>query len=667
MFNNRILFLEEEIRHHDYHYYTKQAPQITDPEYDALVVELRDLYDNRIPESSVLFKPGVTLPMPGRVEKMHDRPMISLRTEVDTTVAPIETFHKKVLEVNPNPRYVAEYKYDGLAVSLKVTKNRIRSAVLRGDGEKGEDVWDNIRYIANIPTHIYDHTVTEIRGEVVMLRSRFREANKFREEIGKSLYANPRNAVSGIVRSLPGAKMDLWSNALPGIIAEGLVFIPYSVFRTPGAEEKTQLEDLLILSELFKSMYFVLPSETLGTPEELYRAYEIIEEKRSNIGFDIDGVVYKVNDPETRKKMGTTGREPNWAIAHKYKAERAETRLLAIDVQVGPSGRLTPVARLYPVFVGGVTVTNVTLSNVFQIRKKKIRVGDMVVVQRAGDVIPEILGPARSNYRREYVPNFRLRHECPECKTELRRQKEMVHTDCPNWNCPAQVKGRLTEAFGRTCLDVEGIGPSTISNIVDFLGVRDVYEVLDLTEDELGRAGIGDADSKSIADGIADLRENPIAIDRVIRAFGIPKVGQSASRKLAPYIDGWRTSSGLRFGANKVKLNEDVLAAVNDAERTMQVEMCALLSRLNVVQPPAEREGKLKDKLYAMTGGHATLSRPDLQDLIISHGGKITGSPNKMTTAYLVGSGASAAKVDKARKLGVEIIDINDFVDSLKD
>lgn len=664
MFENRIHQLEEVIREHDRRYYTDQAPIIPDSEYDAMVVELRDRYDNRIPMTSVLYKPGVTLPMPGRVEKTHDRPMISLRTEVDTTIKPIEDFHRRVLEVNPDPRYVAEYKYDGIAMSLKIRNKRIAAAVLRGDGEKGEDVLDNVRFISNIPPEIYDSTIEEVRGEVVMMRSRFRECNKFREEIGLKPYVNPRNAVSGIVRSLPGAKMDLWSNALPGIIAEGMVFIPYSVYRTIGAEPTTQLEDLRQVRELFRSMYYSLPEMTLGTPEELYEAYHSIEDKRGNIGFDIDGVVYKVNDPETRKKMGVTGREPNWAIAHKYRAERAETRLLEIDVQIGPSGRLTPVARLQPVFVGGVTVTNVTLSNVFQVRKKNVRVGDMVVVQRAGDVIPEILGPTRGNHRYDYVPNFKMPHKCPECGADVVRLKHMTHYDCTNWWCPAQVKGRLTEAFGRTCLDVEGIGPSTISNIVDFLEVRHVYEVLDLTEDELYRAGLGDADSKTIADGLADLRENPINVDRVIRAFGIPKVGQSASRKLAPYITGWEEGR-LNFGASNVDLNEDVAAAIANAEVSMQTELCAMMQRLHIVKPPIEQDGKLKGKLYAMTGGHANLSRDDIKDLIIANGGKVTGSPNKMTTAYLVGSGASSAKVDKARKLGVEVIDINDFVNSI--
>lgn len=663
MLDNEIIRLEGEIYQHDRAYYDRHAPTITDSEYDLKIVRLRDLYAGAIPPSSVLYYPGKTLPMPGRIEKTHDRPMISLRTEVLTSQFPIDAFHQRVLEVTPEPEYVAECKYDGLAVSLRVVKGRIHSAVLRGDGEKGEDVWDNVRYINNIHTYLSDTSIEEIRGEIVMFKSKLETCNKYRRDLNKDPYVNTRNAAAGMVRTLQVGS-DLWSNALPALISESLLFIPYSVFRKAGSPMTTQSEDLEFLWREFGVMDH-LPSVIVSKePAQLYSLYKTIEEQRQKLPFEIDGAVYKVNDVATQRKLGVTGREPNWAIAHKYKAEEVETKLLSIDTQVGPSGRLTPVARLQPVFVGGTTITNVTLSNVFQIRKKGIRIGDTVIVRRAGDVIPEIVGPSADNVRQMYVPNFRLRHECPECKTEFRRAKGMVNSDCPNWNCPAQVKGRLTDAFSRDCLDVDGIGPGVIEALVDYLGVSTVPEILDLTEDDLYRAGLGDSTSVSLAAALADLRETPIPIDRAIRAFGIPKVGNSASRKLAPYISGWNNGE-IDFHLDKVSLNEDVVANIHDAVKKFQVEMCGIMERLSTVQPPVESEGKLKGKSFAMTGGHATLSRTELADIITRNGGKVTGAPNKATTAYLVGSGASPAKVDKAKRLGVEIIDVNTFINSL--
>lgn len=662
MGNNRIVYLEEVIAKHDHAYYTRQAPTIPDSEYDAMIVELRDLYGACIPATSVLYKPGKTLPMPGRIEKKHDRPMISLRTEVSTSIAPIEMFHKRVLEVDPDPEYVAECKYDGLAVSLKVNRGKIHSAVLRGDGEKGEDVWDTVRYVGNMKSYLDDKSITEIRGEIVMLKNKLLKCNEFRVEIGMPAYVNTRNAAAGMVRTLQTGDVNLWTKALPAMIEESLVFIPYSIFRDTGSVK--QSEALEYLWREFNTYYYIPPAMVFKTPEDLYRVYQHIESKRHELPFDIDGAVYKVNSPTIQRRMGVTGREPNWAIAHKYKAEEAECTLVNIDVQVGTSGRLTPMARIVPTFVGGTTVTNITLSNVFQIRKKGIRKGDKIIIRRAGDVIPEIVGVSPNNVRKNYVRNFKMPSFCPECGGEVRRPHEMTNYECGNWECPARVIGRLTEAFAKDCLDVDGIGPAVIEALVNNLGVRTVPEVLDLTEDELIRAGIGEGTSSTIANAIADLRENPIPIDRAIRAFGIPHVGNSASRKLAPYIDGW-DKGVMDFHLDEVSLTEPAVNNINDAVKKFQTEMCGIMERLQLIRPPMPGEGKLKGKIYAMSGSHPTIGRSDIQDLIVKHGGKVIGAPNKATTAFLVGSGCSASKVDKAKGLGVEIVDLSEFINDL--
>lgn len=646
MSKQRIEELEEQIKHHDELYYGKDAPEITDPEYDSLVVELRNLTEGSL-KPSVLDKPGKGTSTAGLTQVKHIRPMLSLRTEVDTSIAPIRAFVERVYKDYPGVTIVSEYKYDGLAASLRYENGILVDAVLRGDGEIGESVRFNMDSIQGIETIIDNIFITEIRGEIMMPKSGLEYINQIRIAAGEKPYVNCRNAVAGIVRSKSSHPKAL----------ETLVFNPYSSFGDNAIWN--QSESLDRLGGFCKIHQY--GDNVTYVAEKLYEEYLDMEKNREFLEFDIDGIVFKVDDLSIQMKMGVTGREPRWAIAHKFVPQKALTTLEAIDIQVGQSGRLTPVARLKPVFVGGVTVTNVTLSNIFQIRKKKVRVGDIVEVQRAGDVIPEIAGVASSNVRKGYVKNFRMPDRCPVCRGDVVRDKGTVNSHCLDPDCQAQVTGKFVRIARREIFDIDGLGPAVASQLLAG-GIVQTSHLLECDEIDLREAGLGVADSVKLASEFKRILHTPISMKRLIQSLNIPTIGDSASKVLAEKFPTKESFLSMKYedlsipGITKLNLKH-IIHYFNNYEHIAE----SLFGLFTIAQEEKVIEGELTGKTIVVTGGFAPWTADDLSELIAKYGGKVGSGVSKSTDLLIHGKGAGS-KLAKAINLGIPMMTIEEFV-----
>src|SRR3990167_9216204 len=424
--HDRLLALHAQLHHHAHQYYVLDAPHIPDAEYDRLFRELQAL-EMAHPEWVTPDSPTQRVggkPLDAFATVRHVVPMLSIRTETDTESTGAEAFDARVrkeLELTPSDapvEYVAELKFDGLAMSLRYEQGVLVQAATRGDGEYGEDVTQNIRTIGQIPLRLPEGVpaVLEVRGEVYMRRDDFEAMNEKQREKGEKTFVNPRNAAAGAVRQLD-----------PGIAAQRpLSFFAYGLGEvTPAEQGGPAFATHYAMLQTLKSWGFPVAAQVdiaRGAPE-LIAYHQHIGASRDQLPYDIDGVVYKVNSLPLQRQLGFVTREPRWAVAHKYPAQEQITKVLGIDVQVGRTGKLTPVARLDPVFVGGTTVSNATLHNLFELRRKRVRVGDQAIVRRAGDVIPEVVGIVSTSPRTTYVPNFRMPRSCPICGSAVVREK----------------------------------------------------------------------------------------------------------------------------------------------------------------------------------------------------------------------------------------------------
>ncbi|MEN9417274.1 MAG: NAD-dependent ligase LigA, partial [Pseudomonadota bacterium] len=467
------------LHHHAYLYYVLDRPEVPDAEYDRRFQALQDIEQRRpdllTPDSPTQRVGG--RPVEGFAAVRHAVPMLSIRTETDTTQAGALAFDARVrreLGLGPDApavEYAAELKFDGLAISLRYEHGVLVQAATRGDGETGEDVTANIRTIGQVPLQLRDlaqaaPAVLEVRGEVYMRRDAFERMNERQRAAGEKTFVNPRNAAAGAVRQLD-----------PCVAARRpLSFFAYGVGDVRGwAQPDTHAATLDALAA------FGLPvsadrAVVDGGPG-LIDFHQCMGARRDALPFDIDGVVYKVNSLALQRQLGFLTREPRWAVAHKYPAQEQATRLNGIEVQVGRTGKLTPVAKLEPVFVGGTTVSNATLHNLFELRRKGVRVGDHVIVRRAGDVIPEVVGRMPGE-RAAYVPNFRMPQACPVCGGPVRREKGSLEHRCTGGlTCAAQRKQALLHFAGRRAMDIEGLGDKLVDQLVDGGLVRTLPEL----------------------------------------------------------------------------------------------------------------------------------------------------------------------------------------------
>ena len=654
------------LHHHAHLYYVLDQPQVPDVEYDRRFRELQELEaqrpDLRTPDSPTQRVIGRVLE--GFTPVQHAVPMLSIRTETDTTDAGAQAFDARVRRElglapgDPEVEYAAELKFDGLALSLRYEHGVLVCAATRGDGQTGEDVTQNIRTIGQVPLRL--HTggdtpppVLEIRGEVYMRRDAFERLNERQRELGQKSFVNPRNAAAGAVRQLDPAVA----------AARPLSFFAYGLGQTEGWEQPaTHAATLDAIAAL--GLPVCADRAVVRGVGGLVDFHRRMGERRDALPFDIDGVVYKVNDLGLQRRLGFVTREPRWAVAHKYPAQEQATRLHGIEVQVGRTGKLTPVAKLDPVFVGGTTVSNATLHNVFELRRKGVRVGDTVIVRRAGDVIPEVVGRMPGE-RAGYVPNFHMPRSCPVCASPVRRERGGIDHRCTGGlYCPAQRKQALLHFASRRAMDIEGLGDKLVDQLVDAGLVRSLADLYTLSPQSLAALDrMGERSAANVLDALARSRRTTLA--RFILALGVRHVGEATARDLARH-----------FGSldRIMEASEAALLEVPDVGPVVARSICEFF------QQPHHREivgqlraagvaweegegtaraaapGVLAGRTLVLTGTLPTLTRDEAKALIEAAGGKVAGSVSKKTSAVVAGEEAGS-KLDKARELGVPVLD----------
>ncbi len=666
----RALELRAEIEKHDHQYYVLDAPLISDDEYDRLFRELQAL-EQAHPELLTADSPTQRVGgkvLDGFASVRHVVPMLSIRTETDTTASGAFAFDARVRrelklsEDDPPVEYAAELKFDGLAINLRYEDGVLVSAATRGDGETGEEVTANVRTVGQIPLRLRTEeppVVIEVRGEIYMKRDDFLRFNARAEAAGKKMLVNPRNGAAGSIRQLDSHIA----------ASRPLSFYAYGLGEVKGW--KVPVTHSAVLDALSN---FALPvcaeRAVLHGPQPLADFHRRIGERRASLPFDIDGVVYKVNALALQTQLGFVSREPRWAVAHKYPAEEANTEVLGIDIQVGRTGALTPVARLAPTFVGGVTVTNATLHNEDEIRRKDIRVGDTVVVRRAGDVIPEVvrvLPEKRPIMAAEFVmPGF-----CPICGSHVvRSENETVARCSGGLFCPAQRKQALIHFASRRAMDIEGLGDKLVEQLVDGGVVRtpaDLYKMGLLALVSLER--MADKSASNLLAAIEKSKQTTLA--RFIYALGIRNVGETTARDLARH-----------FGSldRILAADEDALMQVDDVGPVVAQclrEFCAEPHNLEVVEQlraagvvwaenPVEKttqpveDSVLAGKVFVLTGTLPSMTRDEARAMIDAAGGRANATVSKKTD-YLLAGAEAGSKLEKALKLGVAVIDEAQF------
>ena len=661
----RAQHLRAEIARYDHHYYVLDAPLVPDAEYDRLFRELQALEaahpELQTPDSPTLRVGGAVLAAFAPVR--HTVPMLSIRTETDVEASGAFAFDARIrrelrlTELDPPIEYSAELKFDGLAISLRYEDGLLVRAATRGDGENGEDVTANVRTVGDIPLRLRGEEasalpkVLEVRGEIYMRRADFLRFNLEAEARGEKTLVNPRNAAAGSIRQLDSKIA----------ATRPLAFFAYGLGEYEGWSIPETHAGVLDALACF-GLPVCAERAVLQGPQALADFHARIGARRGDLPFDIDGVVYKVNRLDLQAELGYVSREPRWAVAHKYPAEEACTEVLGIDIQVGRTGALTPVARLAPVFVGGVTVTNATLHNEDEVRRKDVRVGDTVVVRRAGDVIPEVVRmlPER---RPIMAPEFVLPKTCPVCGSHVVRGADEAVARCSGGLfCPAQRKQALLHFAARRAMDIEGLGEKLVEQLVDADIVRtpaDLYRLGLLALANLER--MAEKSASNLLEAIE--RSKTTTLARFIFALGIRNVGESTARDLARH-----------FGALDALLEADetALLAVPDvgpivAQCLLQFlaephnrEVIEQLRAAGIVFPEGEGEaaelGPLAGKMLVLTGTLPQLARDEAKALIEAAGGKVSGSVSRKTH-YVVAGSEAGSKLAKAQELAVPIID----------
>jgi DNA ligase (NAD+) len=675
----RVDALRELLHHHAHRYYVLDEPEIPDAEYDKLFRELQQL-EEKHPEFASPDSPTQRVggkPMEGFAKVRHKVPMLSIRTETDIEASGARNFDARVRrelglkESDPPVEYVAELKFDGLALNLRYERGVLVQAATRGDGEIGEEVTQNIRTIGQIPLRLPKDAppVLEVRGEVYMRRDDFERMNEQqREKIakgakGEKTFVNPRNAAAGAVRQLD-----------PNIARQRpLSFFAYgwgemSPPEQGGPEFKTHYEALLAL----RSWGFpVSPrTEVARGPEELVAYHQAVGKERDKLPFDIDGVVYKVNSLALQRKLGFVSREPRWAVAHKYPAQEQVTTVQSIDVYVGRTGKLTPVARLEPVFVGGVTVTNATLHNEDEARRKDVRVGDTVIVRRAGDVIPEVVAVVPEKRQRN-SQQFTMPRRCPVCGSEAVREEGEADYRCTGGLfCGAQRKQAILHFAQRRAMDIEGLGEKLVDQMVDgniIKALPDLYRIGLAGLTALERMG-----EKSAQNVLAALEKSKhTTLPRFLYGLGIRHVGEATAKDLARHFG--QLDAIMDASVEQLLEVNDVGPVVAESihkffEQSHNREVVEQLRACGVTWEEgaaAERVPKLlAGKTVVLTGTLPTLTRDEAKDMLEAAGAKVAGSVSKKTD-YVVAGAEAGSKLDKAQELGVPVLDEQGLKDLL--
>ena len=650
----RLDELREQINRHNHLYYAEDRPEVSDTEYDRLwreLVALEQAHPELVTPDSPTQRPGGR-----RAETFapveHMVAMLSLDNAM--TVEELQEFEARIRRAVPglSPAYVCEPKIDGLGVALLYERGRFVRGATRGDGRIGEDISQNLRTIKSIPATLSGPLKgarkLEVRGEVYMPREAFARLNAGLEEAGQPVFANPRNAAAGAVRQKD-----------PAVTASrplAIFLYHVSVLEPPGFRSQWER-----LEALRQSGFPVNPrSQRAGTLDEVVAYCRTLEAERDALGYDADGVVVKVDDLEHQRRLGATAHHPRWAIAYKFTARQATTRVLGITINVGKSGALTPTAQLEPVELAGVTVSNVSLHNEDEVRRKDVRVGDTVLVERAGDVIPYLVQVVTDKRPPDAVP-FTMPTHCPACGGLAARVEGEAVWRCTNTACPAQLKERLFHWGSRRAMDIEGLGEVIIGQLVDRGLVRDFADLYALDVDTL-------ADLERLAKKSAQNLHRAIeasktrGLTRLLNALGIRMVGERAAQLLAARFGTMeRLVAASEADINEIygigpQIAQAVTTFLAEPRNRATIERLAAAGVVMAEEGHTEGPRPLEGKTLVLTGGLATLSRDQAKDLVLRLGGRITGSVSKKTDYVIVGEDAGS-KVDDAKRLGVATLD----------
>ena len=674
----RAEVLRREIERHNHAYYVLDRPTVPDAEYDRLYRELQAIevgHPQLLTDDSPTRRVGGK-PLAGFTQVRHAVPMLSIRTETDTEPSGARAFDARIRrelglgEVDAPVEYAAELKFDGLAINLRYEHGILIQAATRGDGETGEDVTQNIRTVHCIPLRLQGAVpeLLEVRGEAYMSRPDFQRYNDRQCALGKAALVNPRNGAAGSIRQLD-----------PAMAADRpLSFYAYGLGDTRGWA--IPLSHSGVLDALAA---FGLPvcehRATVQGADGLIGFHARMREGRDHLPFDIDGVVYKVNSLALQQRLGFVTREPRWAVAHKYPAEEMLTTVESIEVQVGRTGAITPVARLAPVFVGGVTVTNATLHNETEARRKDVRIGDTVIVRRAGDVIPEVVSVVMERRpRRDLLgdeplyPAFELPKVCPVCGSTVERPEDEAIARCTGGLiCPAQRKQALLHFAGRRAMDIEGLGDKLVEQLVDAAIVKtpaDLYKLGLLAMVNLERMA-----EKSATNLLAAVEKSKATtLARFIFALGIRNVGEATAKDLARFYGN--LDALMAADMDRLQQVPDVgpVVAASIARFFAEPHNVEVIEQLRAAgvswpegAPAASVSSPISGKTFVLTGTLPALTRDEAKDMIEALGGKVAGSVSKKTD-YVVAGAEAGSKLDKAQTLGITILDEVKFRELLK-
>ena len=649
--------LREELRRHEYLYYVLDQPEISDTDYDSLMRELQAL-EAANPHLVTPDSPSQRVggkPREGFVKLPHSSPMLSLDNALNEKE--LRDFDRRVRELlgSAEFQYVAELKLDGLSMAAHYQDGRFRQAITRGDGEIGEEVTENARTIRSLPLRVQTKLATfEVRGETVMNRKAFERLNADRDERGLSRFANPRNAAAGSLRVLE-----------PQITASRrLDYYTYFLLVDGQPALESHWEALEELSRMgFKVNPYRKPCRDIEEAVAFCTEYEA---RREELPYEIDGVVLKVDSIRQQRQLGFTAKAPRWAIAYKYPARQAVTRVESIDVQVGRTGALTPVAHLKPVEVSGVTVSRATLHNEDEIERLGLQIGDDVVIERSGDVIPKVVRVhAQGSYRKPFV----MPANCPICGSHVVREEGEAASRCVNANCPARLKESILHFASRGVMNIDGVGEVLVDQLVDRGMIESVADIYDLTVEKLlTLERMGAKSAGKIIRNITNSKKNPLP--RVLTALGIRFVGERTAVFLAEAFGSMEriAAAGIEDlqRAEEVgpKVAEAVVEFFGEPQNRLLVQRLREAGLQFSYRSTRPQNGPLHGLVFVLTGTLPSLSREDAKKMIEAVGGKISGSVSAKTN-YVVAGTDAGSKLNKAQELGIQIITEQQLVEMI--
>jgi len=641
--------LREEIRKHEYQYYVMDEPLISDAEYDTLVQELIAL-EKKHPE--LITPDSPTQRVGGQVAErfrkvMHRRLLLSLDNAF--SAGDLQEFNRRVTAAVARPDYMSELKIDGVSIALVYENGVLQTAATRGDGQVGEDVTANIKTVKTIPLRLpREFPRLEVRGEIYLPKNEFLRINAEKEEKGEKLFANPRNAAAGSLRQLD-----------PSISASrALAAFIYDVTYIEGEEIRNQQEMLAFLAD------FGFPVNTearyCSNIEEVNAYCQEYQEKRHQLPYEIDGVVIKLNNLAERQELGYTAKSPRWAIAYKFPPEEKETRLLEVEINVGRTGVVAPTAIMEPVLLAGTTVSRASLHNFDLVKERDIRIGDKVLLHKAGDIIPEIIKPL-VEYRTGQEIEIRPPAACPACSSLVVRFEGEVAYRCENINCPARLKESLIFFASRDAMDIEGMGPAVIDQLVERGLVNKLDDLYLLSEEKLAALDrMGTKSAANLIQAIEASKSRPL--HRLVTALGIRFIGGKSARILSEHIRSIdeffsvQVEELVEIPEIGPRMAESLMAFFAESRNVDTIQRLKMAGLNTIAESQGPQSQKLAGKTFVLTGTLAGLSRDEASEMIIRQGGRVSSSVSKKTD-YVVAGAEPGSKYDKAVQLGITILD----------